>query len=64
MVMKRTLIFVLVILGLSIAVPAFAFAQELLPVSDMAAPLAMISFGLLGLAGGAAGYLMRRRGSR
>jgi len=62
--MKRTLVFVLVVISVSIAAPALAYAQELLPLSDMAAPVGMVTFGLLGLAGAALGFVLRRRSNR
>lgn len=60
--MKKLFIVGLVVLiGISIAAPSLAFAQEILPTPDMAAPVAMVAFGLLGLIGGTAGYVWRHR---
>ncbi len=60
--MKRMVVLVLVLLlGISIATPALAYAQELLPGSDMVAPIALIIFGFLVLIGSVAGYVWRHR---
>jgi hypothetical protein len=61
-IMRKLVIVTLVVLvGVSIAAPSVAFAQELLPTPDMAAPLALLTFGSLGLVAGIAGYLRRHR---
>lgn len=60
--MRKAFIVTLVVLvGISIAVPSIAFAQEMLPTPDMAAPIAMLIFGSLGLVAGVAGYVRRHR---
>jgi hypothetical protein len=60
--MKKFVIVGLAILfAISIAAPSLAFAQELLPTPDMAAPMALVTFGLLGLIGGTASYIRRHR---
>jgi hypothetical protein len=59
---RRTVVLVLtLLLGISIAAPALAYAQELLPAPDMVAPIALITFGFLGLIGGVTGYVWRHR---
>jgi protein-S-isoprenylcysteine O-methyltransferase Ste14 len=64
--MKRAFVATLfLLLVISIAAPSLAFAQELIPTPEMVAPVAMVSFGLLGLIGGSAAYAWRhRRGTR
>jgi hypothetical protein len=60
--MNKTFVVGLVLLvGVSIGAPSLAFAQELLPTPDMAAPVALVTFGVLGLVGGVAGYVWRHR---
>jgi hypothetical protein len=62
--MRKVFIVTLVVLaGVSIGAPSIAFAQELLPTPDMAAPIALLTFGALGLVAGVAGYLRRHRPS-
>jgi hypothetical protein len=59
-VMRRNVaIALLLLLGLTIVVPAVAYAQDLLATPDMVAPIAMITFGIVGLLGGVAGYARR-----
>jgi hypothetical protein len=61
--MRKRVVFLLVLLaGISLAAPALAFAQELLPGPEMVAPVALLTFGLLGMLGGIAGYIRRHRG--
>ena len=60
--MRKFVIAGLVVLfAISIAAPSLAFAQEILPTPDMAAPMALVTFGLLGLLGGTASYFRRHR---
>ena len=60
--MRKVFIITLVVLvGVSIAAPSIAFAQEMLPTPDMAAPIALLTFGSLGLVAGVAGYARRHR---
>lgn len=60
--MRKVVIVTLVVLvGVSIGAPSMAFAQELLPTPDMAAPIALLTFGSLGLVAGVAGYVRRYR---
>jgi hypothetical protein len=62
--MRKIFVLTLVVLvGVSLAAPSIAFAQELLPTPDMVAPIAMLAFGSLGLAAGVAAGYLRRRGS-
>lgn len=58
---KFFIIGLVVLIGISIAAPSLAFAQELLPTADMAAPVGLVTFGFLGLLGGVAGYTWRHR---
>ena len=58
---KLFIVGLLVLVGISIAAPSLVYAQELLPTPDMAAPMALVTFGLLGLVGGTAGYVWRHR---
>jgi hypothetical protein len=57
---KSSVVALIVLFGLVIIAPTFVFAEELLPAPDMAAPVALVSFGLLGLVGGVAGYVWRQ----
>jgi hypothetical protein len=56
---RNVAIALFLLLSLSIAVPAVAYARDLLSTPDMVAPIAMITFGLVGLVGGVAGYVRR-----
>jgi hypothetical protein len=56
---RNVAIALFLLLGLSIAVPAAAYAQDIFPTPDMVAPIAMITFGFVGLVGGVAGYIRR-----
>jgi hypothetical protein len=58
---KLFIVGLIALIGISVAAPSIAYAQELLPTADMAAPIALVTFGLLGLVSGAIGYLWRRR---
>jgi len=59
---KRTIVFVLIgLLSLSIAVPAIAYAQEMFVSPDVVPPIAMMTFGFVGLVGGTLGYYWRQR---
>jgi hypothetical protein len=58
---RISIISLVLLVVVSIGAPSLAFAQELLPTPDMTAPLAMITFGILGLVGGVAGYVWRHR---
>jgi hypothetical protein len=60
--MQKVVVVTLVVLvGVSIGAPSMAFAQELLPTADMAAPIALLTFGSLGLVAGVVGYIRRHR---
>lgn len=60
--MQKRVIFVLIaLLSLSIAVPAVGFAQDFFASPDVLPPIAMMTFGLLGLVGGTVGYFWRQR---
>ena len=52
------------LLLITIVAPAVAFAQEILPTPDMLAPIGLITFGIVGLGGGTAGYIWRHRPNR
>jgi hypothetical protein len=58
---RISIVGLVLLLGVSIGAPSLAFAQELLPTPDMAAPIALVTFGVLGLVGGMAGYVWRHR---
>lgn len=59
-IMRRNVVIALfLLLSISVAVPAVAYAQDLFATPDMAAPVAMVTFGLVGLVGGVAGYIRR-----
>jgi hypothetical protein len=61
--MRKRVVFLLVLLvGISLAAPALAYAQELLPAPELVAPVALLTFGFLGMLGGVAGYIRRHRG--
>jgi hypothetical protein len=63
--MKKSAVVVLILLlSLVIIAPTFVFAEELLPAPDMAAPVALVSFGFLSLIGGVAGYVWRQSTTR
>lgn len=58
---SRTVVFILIaLLSLSIAVPAIAFAQDFLANPDIVPPIAMMTFGFVGLVGGTVGYFWRQ----
>jgi hypothetical protein len=60
--MQRRVIFIVIaLLSLSIAVPAVAFAQDFLVRPDLLPPIAMMTFGFVGLVGGTIGYIWRER---
>jgi hypothetical protein len=60
--MQRKVVFIVIaLLSLSIAVPAIAFAQDILVRPDVLPPVAMMAFGVLGLVGGTLGYIWRQR---
>jgi hypothetical protein len=60
--MKKRVVFALIVLlCVGLIAPAVAFAQELLARSEILPPLALVTFGFLGLIGGAAGYVWRVR---
>jgi len=56
---KNVVIALFLLLSISVSVPAVAYAQDLLATPDMVAPIAMITFGFVGLLGGVAGYVRR-----
>lgn len=60
---RNVAIALLLLLGLTIAVPTVAYAQDLLATPDMVGPIAMITFGIMGLLGGVAGYARRHHRS-
>jgi hypothetical protein len=60
-VKKSVIVGLVIVLAISIAAPSLAYAQEILPSPDMAAPLALVTFGLVGLLGGTVSYLRRHR---
>lgn len=61
--MRKRVVFLLVLLaGISLAAPALAYAQELLSGPELIAPVALLTFGLLGMLGGVAGYIRLHRG--
>ena len=62
--MQRTVVVLVLLVVATILAPAIAYAQELLPTPEMAAPLGLLTFGLLGLVGGVAGYVRRHRSTR
>jgi hypothetical protein len=60
--MRKRVVFLLVLLAaLSLAAPALAYAQEILPGPELMAPVALLTFGFLGMLGGVAGYIRRHR---
>jgi hypothetical protein len=58
---RKTVFIVIALLSLSIAVPAVALAQDLFVRPDVLPPVAMMTFGFLGLVGGTIGYIWRQR---
>ncbi|MEJ2209908.1 MAG: hypothetical protein P8129_12830 [Anaerolineae bacterium] len=58
---KSVIVGLVIVIAISIAAPSLAYAQEILPTPDMAAPMALVTFGLMGLIGGTASYVRRHR---
>lgn len=58
---NRIALLLVLLVGISIAVPALAFAQGLFPGPEWVAPVALLTFGLLGMSGGVVGYIWRHR---
>jgi TRAP-type C4-dicarboxylate transport system permease small subunit len=54
---KRIALLLVLLAGISFAVPALAFARGLFPGPEWVAPVALLAFGLLGMFGGVAGYI-------
>jgi len=58
---KRVVTLLVLLVSISLAVPAFAYAQEFIPQPELVAPMALLTFGFLGMLGGVAGYIRRNR---